>query len=254
MCFRVAGCSPGSERLAELHNPTADAGRCQNGSGGGSNTPCDFSSSHCPSGESCKTGGGAPKYGDYNGIACAGNNVIAAWASATAPPGLPAPGSISIFSSVIPLVTPPTPTWDRIRIDITTGQDDLRSSSEAIATVSSQPGSAFCLKPSTSRSPDSTCANGSGAKDQTGRDHWQNSDGVISQTFTLPTPQATAAGFGTMTITLLQGSCFACTSDNWNIEDIAVTAIDSTNTLPPTFLLSVTSSGGGVSEGVASPG
>jgi hypothetical protein len=225
-----------------------NAGRCQNGSGGGSNTACDFNNSHCPSGESCKTGRGAPKYGDYNGIGCAGNNVIGAWASATAPPGLPAPGGISVFSRVIPLVSPPTPTWDRIRIDITTGQDDLRSSSEAIATVSSQSGSGFCLKPSTSRSPDSTCANGSGAKDQTGRDHWQNSDGVISQTFTLPTPQASAAGFGTMTITLLQGSCFACTSDNWNIEDIAVTAIDSTSVLPPTFLLSVTSSGGGVSD------
>ena len=36
--------------------------------------------------------------------------------------------------------------------------------------------------------------------------------------------------------------------DNWNIEDIAVVAIDSTNTLPPKFLLSVTSGGGGVND------
>ncbi len=225
-----------------------NAGVCLNGSNTGSKTPCDYSSSSCPSGESCKTGRGAPKYGDYNGIACAGNNVIAAWASSTPPPGVAAPAGISIFSRVIPLVPPPTPTWDQLRIDITTGQDPLRDSSEVTATVSSQPGSGFCLKPSTSRSADSTCANGSGAKDMTGRNSWQNSDGVISQTFTLPTPQATAAGFGSMTITLLQGSCFGCTSDNWNIEDITVTAIDSTNTLPPTFLLSVTSAGGSVDD------
>jgi hypothetical protein len=224
-----------------------NAGQCQNGSGGGSLKPCDYSSSSCPSGESCKTGRGRPKYGDYNGIACADNNVIAAWASATAPPGAPAPGGIAIFSRVIPLVSAPPSSWDQLKFDIVTGQDDLRDSSEVTATVSSEP-SKICLKPSTANSPDGICSNGSGATDRTGRSTWQNSDGVISQTFTVANPQTSASGFGNLTISLIEGSCFGCTSDNWNIEKITVTAIDSTSRLPPTILLSLTSAGGGVSD------
>src|SRR5882724_1125247 len=45
-------------------------------------------------------GSGCPKYGDYNGNGCAGGRVYSAWASATAPPGLPAPGGISVYASV----------------------------------------------------------------------------------------------------------------------------------------------------------
>ncbi len=64
------------------------AGSCQNSAGTGSNARCDFSSGPaCPSGESCKTGGGGPKYGDYNGIACNSDRVLATWASATIPTG-----------------------------------------------------------------------------------------------------------------------------------------------------------------------
>jgi len=62
-------------------------GACQSTAGMGSLTPCDYSSTACPAGESCKTGGGAPKYGDYNGIACGPDRVLATWASATAPAG-----------------------------------------------------------------------------------------------------------------------------------------------------------------------
>lgn len=79
------------------------AGRCQNGSGGGSNALCDFSSGPaCPSGESCKTGPGSPKYGDYNGIACGPDRVLSTWASATPPLGFggSAPGGIVAFSDV----------------------------------------------------------------------------------------------------------------------------------------------------------
>jgi hypothetical protein len=78
------------------------AGRCKTSSGGGSKQLCDFSSTVCPTGERCQTGNGCPKYGDYNGIACAGDYVIAAWSSATAPKGLPAvTNGIRIFSSVL---------------------------------------------------------------------------------------------------------------------------------------------------------
>jgi hypothetical protein len=78
------------------------AGSCLNSKGKGSGKACDFSSTVCPSGETCQTGGGCPKYGDYNGIACAGDYVIAAWASAKAPKGITAPaGGINVFSEVM---------------------------------------------------------------------------------------------------------------------------------------------------------
>jgi hypothetical protein len=43
-----------------------------------------------------------PKYGDYNGNACTRDRTYVAWASATAPPGLTSPGSISVFVEAIP--------------------------------------------------------------------------------------------------------------------------------------------------------
>lgn len=222
------------------------AGRCQNGALTGSNTPCDFSDGGCPSGESCTTGGGQPKYGDYNGFACANNSVIAAWTSATAPPGLPVPAGLSLFTRVIPLSVV-VPSWDQLRFDVTTGADDARGSTEIIASVTGQ--GTFCLKPSTGRAADASCpSNGGGATDQTGRSSWQFSDGVISQTFTVPAPQTSASGFAGLTLSTLQGSCFGCTSDNWNVENLTVTAIDSTGALPPTVLLNLTSGSGVVNS------
>jgi hypothetical protein len=44
--------------------------------------------------------GGCPKYGDYNGNACSGGRIYTAWASATAPPGLPAATGLRVYSSV----------------------------------------------------------------------------------------------------------------------------------------------------------
>jgi len=44
-----------------------------------------------------------------------------------------------------------------------------------------------------------------------------------------------------MTVTLVQGPCAGCTSDNWDIEAIRVTAIDSTGRLPSRVLLDLSS-------------
>jgi hypothetical protein len=81
------------------------AGFCTQTGGGGSRIRCDFSgpdATTCPTGETCQTGGGCPKYGDYNGIACADNFVIAAWSSATSPRGVTAPSpGINIYAAVI---------------------------------------------------------------------------------------------------------------------------------------------------------
>jgi hypothetical protein len=80
------------------------AGRCLTAAGTGSNAPCDFSSGPaCAAGETCQALGGAPKYGDYNGIACGSERVYTAWTSATPPAGTQATGSgLRIFSNVSP--------------------------------------------------------------------------------------------------------------------------------------------------------
>jgi hypothetical protein len=58
---------------------------------------CDFSDSATANPSlNCCLGLGSPKYGDYNGIACAGQRAFVAWASATAPAHVPAPPANSI--------------------------------------------------------------------------------------------------------------------------------------------------------------
>jgi hypothetical protein len=54
---------------------------------------CDFSDGGCPAGEVCSGGGGCPKYGDYNGNACAAGRLFAGWASATSPPHIQPPST-----------------------------------------------------------------------------------------------------------------------------------------------------------------
>jgi hypothetical protein len=68
----------------------------------GSGQRCDFSAGGCPAGETCNSGGGCPKYGDYNANACAAGRFYAAWASATSPPTItPASSSIDVFFEAI---------------------------------------------------------------------------------------------------------------------------------------------------------
>lgn len=75
-----------------------NAGACRNAMGGGSGTACDFSAPVCPAGETCQTGSGCPKYGDYNGNACIAGRVYSAWSSATPPAGVPAGAGIRVFA------------------------------------------------------------------------------------------------------------------------------------------------------------
>ncbi|MBZ5536412.1 MAG: choice-of-anchor D domain-containing protein [Acidobacteriia bacterium] len=64
----------------------------------GSHTRCDFSSTVCPAGETCNTGGGSPKYGDYNGSACAAGRFFTSFASAKSPPEITPPSAaIDVF-------------------------------------------------------------------------------------------------------------------------------------------------------------
>ena len=70
------------------------AGNCQiRGTASTQRIPCDFGCGagacrSCPNpSHTCMPGRGAPKYGDYNGNACAAGKIFAAWASRTAPAG-----------------------------------------------------------------------------------------------------------------------------------------------------------------------
>jgi hypothetical protein len=79
------------------------AGVCVNSAGMGSFTRCDFDMGPaCPAGETCIAGGGAPKYGDYNGIACGPDRVLATWASATPPLGFMGtpPAGVAVFADL----------------------------------------------------------------------------------------------------------------------------------------------------------
>jgi hypothetical protein len=64
----------------------------------GTRQPCDFRNTSNPcstAGETCNTGSGSAKYGDYNGAACARGNLFMAWATATVPQGICAPAGSS---------------------------------------------------------------------------------------------------------------------------------------------------------------
>jgi hypothetical protein len=93
---------------------------------------CDFSdcggsgmntgaACQCATGSVCNTARGLPKYGDYNGNACAAGRLYMAWASATPPPGVMASGGIDIFFAV----EPPIVLGD-IDSDGDVDRDDLR--------------------------------------------------------------------------------------------------------------------------------
>ena len=192
----------------------------------------------CPTGLTCNTGSGCPKYGDYNGIACAEDFILTAWTSATAPAGLPPVSGLNIFSSVVSLQR----TFDRVAIVLKTGNDNAGSGVEITGHLSGQSAS-FCLKPSTDLAPDEICPNGPGAKDQNRKDTWDNWS-VNSLNFALDTLQTSAAGFGTITITMRQTGC-STFCDNWDIQGITVTAIDSTGTLPPVTLVNMSNPNNG---------
>jgi hypothetical protein len=76
-----------------------DDPQCANWPCGGARTPANCST--CPTGTVCPTSGNAcPKYGDYNGAACGSGRRYNAWASATPPAGVTAPGpGINVYEN-----------------------------------------------------------------------------------------------------------------------------------------------------------
>lgn len=65
----------------------------------GSGQACDLNTGlpACPTGETCVTGLGSPKYGDYNGNTCAAGRVYTVWGSGTSQPGTTPANGINLF-------------------------------------------------------------------------------------------------------------------------------------------------------------
>src|SRR5262245_13312961 len=83
-------------------------GPCYFGCLPGETPPCAAS---CKGpGRQCREDNGEPKYGDYNGNACVGRNIFAAWASGTPPAAhsrRTMDGGIRLYSVRIPSFGPP---------------------------------------------------------------------------------------------------------------------------------------------------
>lgn len=92
-CASGWGSSPRSPNDSESCSVQPQlAGRCS-----GTGVRCDFSDG-CPGGQTCNTGSGNPKYGDYNGAASGAGRFFTAFASAKSPPGiLPPSAAIDVF-------------------------------------------------------------------------------------------------------------------------------------------------------------
>src|SRR5438552_4908371 len=97
-------CAPRSTNDSESCSAQPQlAGRCSHNPPvvGDSFQACDFTTGPaCPGTETCLTGGGCPKYGDYNGGTAIAGRRYAAWASATPPPGVTgATSGINVYES-----------------------------------------------------------------------------------------------------------------------------------------------------------
>ena len=83
----VTGCS--RQRQCPAPTVCADGFCVQPGrlDAAGNAPRCNFVNNTCRPGETCSTGSGGPKFGDYNGFACAGNQAFVAWPSSIPPGG-----------------------------------------------------------------------------------------------------------------------------------------------------------------------
>jgi hypothetical protein len=122
------------------------------------------------------------------------------------------------------LAVPPPPSEVTAVITVATGNDDARSDTELQASINGEP--AFCLKPSNNASSDGVCDNGGSARDQNGNQSWNNWTSS-RQTFPLVTPQPLAA-IASLTIRLFEHNSGFEGDDNWDIQGVTVTLIDST--------------------------
>ncbi|MGA7343086.1 MAG: hypothetical protein WBE72_19380 [Terracidiphilus sp.] len=106
-------------------------------------------------------------------------------------------------------------------VTIRTGDDDARSDTELWLSIPGL-GTPFCLKPSNNAHPSTVCPqNGGSARDQNGRQGWNNgSTDPSPQIFNLQMPAPVLPG---MDIQLISHNNNGENDDNWDIQAITVT-------------------------------
>ena len=137
-----ANSSPNSTRAtSDSENCTPQqpqlAGRCfvpLSSPQAGTGTPCDFSAGGCPAtptgqAQTCQLGLGVPKYGDYNGNACAAGRFYSIWPSATPPPPAAPGGPITMYFASLVVAS------SQIQIPGPIGFPDTCIGSSSIATA-----------------------------------------------------------------------------------------------------------------------
>jgi hypothetical protein len=138
-------------------------------------------------------------------------------------------------TSVSPTAPAPvTPTIVNAHIIVATGNDDARSDTELWATINGE--QPFCLKPSNNANSDGVCDNGGNAKDQNGKQSWDNWT-TSTQNFNLTAPQPISQ-ITTLTIRLLEHNSTFETDDNWDIQGVTVVLTDTTGASTTVFNLS----------------
>ena len=95
------GDSESCSQQVQLGGTCSGAGgtRCDFSDCGGAGVPSAGPPCLCAVGQTCDVNRGWPKYGDYNGNACAAGRLYMTWASAVAPAAFPAPTNIDSFFS-----------------------------------------------------------------------------------------------------------------------------------------------------------
>jgi hypothetical protein len=138
---------------------------------------------------------------------------------------------------------------DFVSIDVTfqTGGDDARADTELQLQVAGQP-TTDCLKPSNNASPDAVCANGGSARDQNGKQGWDNFTTDGPQTFALPSP---TTALTSMNVTLISHNNGTEGDDNWDIQSALVVGTRRNGTTQT--LLNLSSSGDCVARLKAAP-
>jgi hypothetical protein len=131
----------------------------------------------------------------------------------------------------------PVPLLKSVMITIVTGNDDARSDTELWASLPGE--TTLCLKPSNNADPDGICNNGGSARDQNGKQSWENWQ-PSAQTFTLAAPAAPST-LGTLTLQLVEHDSGFEGDDNWDVQSILVTGTDTSNNV--ITLLNVGNSG-----------
>jgi hypothetical protein len=144
-----------------------------------------------------------------------------------------------------------TPRYDTAFVTLQTGSNSASQSAEIAGIIATaQARSVFCLKPSVSNPPDSTCPT-NGASDPSGNDfHWGRGS-VVSGTTALAFPLVAPLAIDpseNLTITFRPG---AGGSKGWSIQSVVLQLQDSAGVLSPATVVRVSAPWTGADDCIA---